>query len=171
MRTQFNVEVRGFNAGEYDISDYLARSPELAAWDGLARVIDAAYEAVYSNPEGTKHFGISFVGYSDRAVSGDETARRAAEEKAANERCAKAGLWFGQELGARAAATGQPVYPHWADTPHLVGFRMGVGATSLAAPPGTSVAALKNRRLEFIVQGIGVAAIDAFHEQTFIFAE
>ena len=54
MKQRFQVEVRGFEAGEQDIVDYLARVGGLAATPELEWVYQAAYEATHDNPDGTK---------------------------------------------------------------------------------------------------------------------
>jgi hypothetical protein len=160
MKTHFNLEVRGFNAGETDIRNYVARSATLGADPQLALVYQSVFEAQYDNPDGQKYCAILFIGHADRVPVGSEDARRTEEEKAAQERADAARSWTLEKVNDLANAAGFAPLPDWPSAEHAVAYQVGVGAASLATPPGTLAAGVENRRVEIVVAGLNVSIID-----------
>ena len=160
MKTHFNIDVRGFNAGETDIRDYVARSATLDSDPQLALVYESVFEAVFANPNGQKYCAILFIGHADRVPAGTENARRADEEKAAQERADNARSWTLEKVNALATAAGFTPVPDWASADNAVAYQVGVGAANLAVTPGTLAAGLENRRVEIVVAGLNVSIID-----------
>ncbi|WP_353641771.1 hypothetical protein [Mesorhizobium sp. WSM2239] len=168
MKTHFMLEVRGFNAGETDIRDRLARDPILAADPQLAYVYEAVYEAVYDNPDGLKYCAVLCIGHADRVPAGSEDNRRAEEEKAAQERADNARSWILEMVNDLAYSAGYSPQQDWPNVERAVAYQVGVGAASLATPPGTLSAGLKNRRVEIVIAGVNVDVIDTYDDQKFV---
>jgi hypothetical protein len=168
MKTHFNLEIRGFNAGETDIRDYVARSATLGSDPELALVYESVFEAVHDNPDGQKYCAVLFIGHADRVPAGSEDARRAEEEKAAQERADNARSWTLQKVNELAVAAGLGQLPDWASAEHAVAYQVGVGAADLATPPGTLPAGLENRRVEIVVAGLNVNTIDQNDNANFL---
>jgi hypothetical protein len=160
MKTHFNLDVRGFKAGETDIRDYVLRSATLDSDPQLALVYQSVFEAVYDNPDGLKYCSVLFIGHADRVPAGSEDARRAEEEKGAQERADYTRSWTLDKVNQLAIAAGLPQQQVWSDVEHVVAYQVGVGAASLATPAGTQAAGHENRRVEIVVAGLNVSIID-----------
>jgi hypothetical protein len=168
MKTHFNFEVRGFDAGETDIRDRLARDPILTADPQLAYVYEAVYEAIYDNPDGLKYCAVLCVGHADRVPAGSEDDRRAQEEKAAEERADNFRSWILEMVNDLANSAGYIPTADWPSAERAVAYKVGVGAANLATSPGTLAAGLQNRRVEIVIAGAGVDVIDTYDGQEFI---
>ena len=168
MKTHFTVEVRGFNSGETDLRDYLARAPALETSPQLALIFEAAYEAIYDNPNNDKYCALLFVGHADRVPAGSEAQRRADEEKASYERADHARSWVLEMVNGLAQAYQNPPQAGWDQVENVSAFKVGVGAADLAEPPGTLPAAFQNRRVRMVVAGRNVSVIDQNNEGYFI---
>jgi len=168
MKKHFTLEVRGFNSGETDMRDRLARDPPLAADPQLAHVYEAVYQAVYENPNGTSYCAVLCIGHADRVPWGPEADRRAQEESAAEERADHARSWILDMVNDLASSAGYATQPDWPSVDRAVAYKVGVGAANLATAPGTLAAGLQNRRVEIVVAGEGVDVIEANDGQDFI---
>jgi len=168
MKQHFQVEVRGFEAGETDIRDYLTRVGGLGAAPELEYVYQAAYEATHDNPDGQKYCSILVIGHADRVPAGSEEDRRKDEEETAEARADYLRSWTLDMMNAQAAAANLQPLPDWPSVEHVTSFKVGVGAAALVEPAGTIAAAKKNRRVEIVVAGLNVSVIDQHDGQEYI---
>lgn len=160
MKTHFIVEIRGFNAGETDLRDYCSRAPALETAPELGAVFEAAFEAIYENPNNDKYCALLFVGHADRVPAGSEDQRRSEEETASLQRADFARSWILEMVNGLAQSYGYQEHADWETVERVASFKVGLGAANLATPYGTQAAGVENRRLRIIVSGLNVDVIN-----------
>ncbi|SDI25545.1 hypothetical protein SAMN05216603_12912 [Pseudomonas benzenivorans] len=163
MKARYYFVVSAYVDGETDFATLLARRPLTANAPELGWLVDAAYEAQYENPDGTKKCSILFVGHSDRndtaGVSPSDRVR--SEHERSKERAESARTWLLDRLNDRAQAAGQVLNLEWLEVDSVVAFAVGVGASQLAKEPVAMNDRLFNRRIYIVLEGLNVAAITA----------